>query len=309
MRYLWPRYLPAKPGPHDFFSPLKRGMLSRLSHCTILEDLGGNLQRPVNLIYVPRSYRDDTGLPLTLGGVSSEIYLSTKYNDLDYNYLKRLGVKRINHALFLDHLERVIANFKDFRSRPVEWHLRLAGVLAEVWEDSSNYGNHFKSSRPNIYDAEDSDDDNEEVRVSLDSDFDVVSLPSRSAPIKPKPPAKFSCSKDRVKSLPVVLLRDGQWVAGNTPNLFLPASISMFELPGGMGFFVIDSDAGQDSRRESLYRLFGAKNFDPAHVAKLIVEMHTSAFNPSAIPQADLISQAKFLFTCGWENTNGEAFL
>jgi len=292
LKFVWPRYLPAKLGPSDFFHPLKKQMLVHLSLMKVLEDLTGQPEAPRNLIYVPRTYRDDSGEPLTKGATTSNLYLSTQYDDLDYKYLQRLGVREMDHGLFLDHLEKVIANMNDFIHRPAEWHSRLAGVLAEVWDN--RYASHFKKLDKLAI--------GEEFDESLsDDDFEIDSEPFSSSPL---------AFRARVRALPVVPLRDGRWVSGRTDNLLLAASTSDWELPGGMGLSVIDSTACQDSRRENLYRLFGAKTLEHKRVCQLIVNKHTSPdFKPDAVLRADLISQAKFLYTSGWRNDSGAAFI
>jgi len=275
-------------------------MLRHLSRQAVLEDLNGNLQQSCDLIYVPRTYRDDSGRPLTVTETTSARYLSLEYKDVDYKYLKRLGVRKMEHGLFLDHLEKITSRLDEFKARPSEWHSRLAGVLADVWENSSFIGNHFFGSMSDDSDSE-SDDDDDGSDSSSDSEDEPI-LPS------PSPTLSFSSAKDRVKSLPVIPLRDGRWVPGKTPHIFFPGSSSAWELPGGLGFLVVESNAGKDSRRANLYRLLGVKDSNSTEVSKLIVDTHASStFNPDVVSRADLVSQVKFLYTSGWRNTDGKA--
>ncbi|KAK3323250.1 hypothetical protein B0T19DRAFT_462713 [Cercophora scortea] len=296
LRYDWPRFLPVKLGPPDeFFYPFTRAMLQYLSHREILETLNGDLRQPCRLIYVPRAYRDGSGTPLTAGAPNSEQYLSTKYNDQDFKHVKSLGVKKMDHGLFLDHLERQITTSLDeFKAQPTEWHSRLAVVLAEVWESEGSSsslpsGNHPRPAKRN----DDSSD-------CSDGDYKVISVLGH-----PQAP-----TKKRILSLPVIPLRDGRWVTGTNYNVLFSAATSAPVLPGGMGFMVIDSNASQDSRRANLYRILGAKNFDPKGICKIIIEGHASpSFKPDAVTRADLISQAQFLYRSGWSNNDGEEFL
>ena len=133
LRYVWPRYLPARPVVSDFFSPLKRSILEKLGKESILESWNGQMMQPATLIYVPELFRDNTDTPLALTTDKSVVYLSQKYSHGDYKNLKPLGVVEMDFDRFLNDLKALLVHhFDDFAQKPSEWHSCLAKVLNQA---------------------------------------------------------------------------------------------------------------------------------------------------------------------------------
>lgn len=284
-KFVWPRFLPSFPTSYDFFSPLKTGLLDHLCKVAILSDLNGTMRRPCDLVYVPRTFRDDSGKPLTASSFHDATYLSLDYKDEDYRYFKRLGVKRMDQGMFLAHLQSVIS-CQDFALKPDAWHSRLAAVLADVYEASSSKDFSFKKADLDQYDSDDDHKHNRPLKANY-----KLKNPFRSA-------------KGVVEDLPIIPLRDGRWVPGTTAHVFFPGTSGSWGMPGGLGFLVIEPRVSQDSRRANLYRLLGAKDFDPTEISQVIMDTHASKdFDPRTVSRGDLVSQIKFLYTAGWRRT------
>lgn len=289
-KFVWPRFLPSRPGTADFFSPLKTQLLEHMSRSLVMADLNGTLRRPYELSYVPRNYRDNSGRALTSMPSHDSTYLSSQYCGEDYKYLRRLGVNKMDHGLFLGHVLPITSLPGELASRTMTWHSRLAAVLADVYESSSSENFSFDQT-----DSDHDDSDNEHE----------TSVPLRGG-AKTKNP--FLSARGMVEGLPVIPLRDGSWVSGRTPNVFFPGNADSWEMPGGLGFLVVGPNACQDSRRANLFRLLGVRDFNPTEVSRVIVDTHAAlSFNPNTVTRADLVSQVKFLYTAGWRNTNEEA--
>ena len=137
MRYLWPRFLPAKPLTFNFFASLKSGILERLTREAVTKTWDGNWAVPSSLIFVPSKFRDDSGKPLTMAPGQEDKYLSPKYADDDYEYLKLIGVTEMDDKMFVAELKRYIESAAvDFQRRSSEWHSRLATALTGIRDAS-----------------------------------------------------------------------------------------------------------------------------------------------------------------------------
>ncbi|KAF8849378.1 hypothetical protein BDZ45DRAFT_237480 [Acephala macrosclerotiorum] len=130
LRYTWVRYLPESSGSDIFFEKLKGGIRDTLSVKTIVRAWNESLQRPDKAVYVPEKFRDQNSIPLTLGLKKSHIYLSRNYKEVDFKYLRRLGVREMSYTDFLTDLEDFLKEyFEDFTKKPLEWQSRLARAL------------------------------------------------------------------------------------------------------------------------------------------------------------------------------------
>jgi hypothetical protein len=83
--------------------------------------------------YVPDSFRDSKGVPLTLCETTQHRYLSHRYASSDWPNLQRLGVGRLSMDEFLSDLKILVCNHvEEFRQKPLDWHSWLALVLTPM---------------------------------------------------------------------------------------------------------------------------------------------------------------------------------
>lgn len=307
-RYTWLRYLPPKPVSFDFFSPLKTRLLERLSREPVLESWDEKLRPGSSLTYVPDKYMDHEGVPLTLTPSKHSVYVSQSYSHDDAEQLKLLGVTEMDDTLFLDHLEAIIKYQHDFfKSKPPEWHSRLAMVLVNIWEAPLQ-----AETRRMVYRLRRQDQLRRQERESGGRRrFFGRAI---SDILRPKDPeveeAKDTqVSQERIKKFPIIPLRDGQWVCAANNNIFFPGESEQWELPGGVDLLVVDLNAAKDVPRSNLFRVIGVQDFKVTAITQLIMANHSDqSFDPAKIPQADLISQILFLYTTGWRNKDGKPF-
>jgi hypothetical protein len=122
--------LPESSDSGGFFERLKRGIRDALALKTVLRAWNESPQRPDKAMYVPEKFRDQNGIPLTLGLEKDHVYLSRNYKEADFKYLRRLGVREMSYDDFLtDFRDFLGESFEDFTKKPPEWQSRLAGVL------------------------------------------------------------------------------------------------------------------------------------------------------------------------------------
>jgi hypothetical protein len=133
LRFVWLRYLPEQPLLSDFFSPLKKVILQRLSEEPVLEAWSGEMACPTALIYVPEDFRDTGNIPITLTNDREAVYLSQNYDHADKKYLKLLGVMEMGFDEFIRDLKAFIArDFDQFIQKPADWHACLARTLVKA---------------------------------------------------------------------------------------------------------------------------------------------------------------------------------
>jgi hypothetical protein len=316
LRYTWPRYLPAAPTSYDFFSPLKRGILDALARKPILEAMDGNLKPASTLIYVPEKYLDVDGTPLTFMAHMATKYLTQKYLHSDFEHLKLLQVVEMDDSLFLDHLESIVkTDRRGFTSRPAAWHSRLATVLAHIWETNTDRGIlRIQKKSTGLSNTDSVQGRSNKLFLSMlgrrhlrqrpSSIFSESSRDSGVAEEADVDAAPQHGLKDRIKALPVVKLRGGEWVAASD-GIFLPGDTENWgEIPGGIQVLVVDTEAARDRARANLFRLLGVNDNRVHHIITLIVELHRKDdFDAKDVSRLDLISQMIFLFKAGWSNT------
>ena len=293
LRHMWPRFLPAKPTASDFFSPLKLGILERLSREPILEAWGGKLMPAARLIYVPEKFADDGGIPLTLIPSKHDVYVSQGYKRDDYEHLELLGVAEMDDSQFLDHLEEITEHqHDDFVSRGPEWHSRLAAVLTEIWEApqtairrrASGYlGLSGSKLRRNSLSRRSSSDSLDDCQPNM--------------------------LHEQIMRLPLIRLRDGRWVPGKGNRIFFPGDTEQWEVPGGIGVLVADPDAVKNLSRAHFFGILGVEAFKTDAITRIIISNHhDEATDHSKISRQDLIAQIRFLYTTGWRDMGGKPF-
>jgi hypothetical protein len=301
-RYTWLRYLPSKPVSSDFFSPLKTRLLDRLSREPVLESWDEKLRLGSSLTYVPEKYMDHEGVPLTLTPSKHGVYVSHGYDHDDIEQLKLLSVTEMDDILFLDHLEAIIKYQHDlFKSKSPEWHSRLAMVLVKIWESPIQ-----AETRRMMFRFRRQERESGSRRRFFGKAFSEI-----LRPIDPEAEGAedTQLSRERIKKLPIIPLRDGQYVCAANGNIFFPRESEQWELPGGVNLLVVDSEAARDVPRANLFRVLGVQDINVSRITQLIVTNHSDkSFDPAKIPRVDLISQILFLYTTGWKNLDGKSF-
>jgi hypothetical protein len=297
LRYTWPRFLPSKV-TSSFFSPLESRILDRLAREPTLEAWSKNLLPASKLIYVPGKYMDNDGTPLTLTTSKHNVYISQRYNHDDYEHLKPLNVVGMSDALFLDHLEEITKHQTDyFFTKSSEWHSRLAAVLTEIWE-APQTENRRRISKYR----------------SHDDDYGFSFGGGRSYAFRPRLGESSSSDEpnrthERIKKLPLIQLRDGQWICGEGNTIFFPGDSDSWEIPGGISLLVVDPVVAKELPRAHLFRILGVKDFKIHNITQLIISNHSDkSFDPNTVSRADLISHMHFLYTTGWRNIDGKPF-
>lgn len=301
LRYTWPRFLPAKEAGSDFFSPLKSRILARLASEPTLEAWNEKLLPASQLIYVPGKYMDDDGVPLTITTAKHNVYISQNYSHDDYEHFKALNIVEMGDALFLDHLEEITRHHHaEFVTKPSRWHSRLASVLAEIWEAPQT------ESRRRIFQFSGLLDD-EAPRRPLYGGHSRRSRLSRLGDSGEEDQSRRI--QERMIQLPLIQLRDGQWICGEGNKVFFPGDSESWEIPGGINVLVVDPEAAKDLPRTHLFRILGVKDFKINSITQLIVSNHSDkSFDPSSVSRGDLISHMHFLYTTGWRNIDGKPF-
>jgi hypothetical protein len=294
LRYTWPRFLPAKSTTTDFFTPLKSGILSRLAREPILEAWNKKLSAPSRLVYVPKKYLDKNGEPLTLIPSKETVYLSREYSHDDYDYLKLLDVVEMRDSQFLDDLEHMtsIANQNQhFFRRSPEWHSRLASALAEVWKRSQNESWHGSWNQ---------ETNAQRVGDIADRSFRYSGAYNQTAKTK---------FHERIMKLPLINLRDGNWVCADNNTIFFPGDTDRSEVPGGIDLLVVDPEVAKDLPRKHLMQLLGVTDFKVGNIIQLIIDRQREAhFIAKYLSRVDLISHIHFLYANGWRNMDQTPF-
>ncbi len=92
--------------------------------------------------------------------------------------------------------------------------------------------------------------------------------------------AKVFCNdmetRDRLRTLPIIPLRDGTWVRPDTEHLYFPSKNSLEVVPNGTSVLLVDSDASKDPSRRRFYKYLGIKAYSAKVVCDLILQVHRS---------------------------------
>jgi hypothetical protein len=88
MRYAWVRYLPIWQSQRQATEKFRSTLLERLRESNVLESQSGSSKPPSSLLYVPKDFRDEEDIPITLTRESGHRYLSHHYQDSDFQYLQ-----------------------------------------------------------------------------------------------------------------------------------------------------------------------------------------------------------------------------
>ncbi|KAL8846934.1 MAG: hypothetical protein Q9221_008002 [Calogaya cf. arnoldii] len=128
-RLMWTRYLPGLWTLQDFFAPVD--MVPLLEDSKVLFSHAGELMKPSSLMYVPPRFRfnEHRPVPLIFNGRHA---LSTRYDDCDITFFKRLRIAQLDLKTFVDAL-RHLANVGWPR---IDWHEDLAKILVNINPES-----------------------------------------------------------------------------------------------------------------------------------------------------------------------------
>lgn len=148
MRYAWVRYLPIWQSQRQATEKFRSTLLERLRESNVLESQSGSSKPPSSLLYVPKDFRDEEDIPITLTRESGHRYLSHHYQDSDFQYLQPVGVKELAKAQFLADLkaclaERTASSFPKYlpSQQRADWHSKLAKILLKIatWEELADF--------------------------------------------------------------------------------------------------------------------------------------------------------------------------
>ncbi|KAF5008934.1 hypothetical protein FDECE_4797 [Fusarium decemcellulare] len=103
--------------------------------------------------------------------------------------------------------------------------------------------------------------------------------------------------KEHLLSLPIIPLRDGSWVNARRAHLYLEVGNTEEYVPGGINISIVDRASCEDLDRRRFYEFLGIPAYDPKHVCKLIMELHSGNASSMADRAAeDLVRDAMYLF-------------
>ena len=136
MRYAWVRYIPISQSHRQATEKFRSTLLNRLRESNVLESQFGSSKPPRSLLYVPKCFRDEEDIPITLTRKSGYRYLSNHYQDSDFQYLQPVGVKELIKGQFLADLkvclaDRTASSFVKslLFQQHADWHSSLAKIL------------------------------------------------------------------------------------------------------------------------------------------------------------------------------------
>ncbi|KAF8849225.1 hypothetical protein BDZ45DRAFT_240473 [Acephala macrosclerotiorum] len=137
LRYFWPRYLPTREPLQSFLQPFHHELWKNLEMEPILFSQSGDLTAPKSLTYVPEKYTF-SGAPLTISTKTSSRYLSGRYLESGFEYLKVLGVAEMTEFKFFDELSTMtrLAS-EEFKKKSNAWHSHLASILLTLGPSNS----------------------------------------------------------------------------------------------------------------------------------------------------------------------------
>ena len=140
LRYHWMRYLPAYSITDDFWRTLWIRIRDTLEQTPILESwTGRGLYKPSDLEKLSENFVAEDQTPLLRDIKGAEVYLSPKYEDSDFQILKRLGTTTLHLSKFVDRLDADLRNLAGSKWRVLEnnddWRTRICEVLLSAFVD------------------------------------------------------------------------------------------------------------------------------------------------------------------------------
>jgi hypothetical protein len=80
----------------------------------------------------------------------------------------------------------------------------------------------------------------------------------------------------QLEDIPLIPLRNGQWVTTYQRHVFLEEDTSRAAVPGGLDINLVDADACQDANRKAFFWWLGIMECDQAAVCQLIMQRYNS---------------------------------
>ncbi|KAK0721152.1 hypothetical protein B0H67DRAFT_536144 [Lasiosphaeris hirsuta] len=262
LKYWWPQYLPVQT-MEDFFEPMRKQILSRLSEKPLLESCDSestSLRIPPSLFCISQddraAYLDEDGKPFSLCARNKTRYLSPKYPVWATSALYALQVKVLTAKDFLGDLQLVISTDPvAFQGRGKPWHSQLAKCLAKLATER----NHEK----------------------LISSMDIIPL------------RRSGLRRDTAV----------EWVAAKGRKVFFPQNEGKGSLPipKSIDVNIVDHEVAADYNRRNLFKLLGVKPCDVAVISQVIVDMHSGNDSISMkLSDDELVQHAKYLYLSPW---------
>lgn len=113
----------------------------------------------------------------------------------------------------------------------------------------------------------------------------------------------------RLRSLPIIPLADGKWVAADSGEIFFPFGTADFDIPGGLQLAVVDAQAAADPSREKLFRSLGVGELTRDAVINKIKAVHERSKSlVDSLSRHALVAQIKFLYDTDWKNPKCQEF-
>jgi hypothetical protein len=103
----------------------------------------------------------------------------------------------------------------------------------------------------------------------------------------------------RLSGIPLIPLRDGEWVSSSAEHLFLDAESSNLTVPNGIDIRLVDPEACKDHTRRTFFQWLGIGSCSQEKVCQMIIELHqntTDLNRPREATIKDFVSDAVYLF-------------
>ena len=141
LRYQWMRYLPEDFIADEFWRTLWSLVREKLKQTPLLEPWSGNgLYKPSDLEKLSESFIAEDRNPLLPDLEGSEIYLSPKYTEADFQILKRLGTTTLRLKKFIDRLEADLhvpfGSKWRFMKENADWRTRICKLLSRAFSEN-----------------------------------------------------------------------------------------------------------------------------------------------------------------------------
>ena len=148
LKYQWMRYLPDESIPDSFWGTLGVSIQEKLKETPSLESWNGNrLYKPSELKRLREIHLDKDGHPL-LRDLVDNVYLSPKYEEEDFQILKRLGTSEIDQVDLIVRLAVDIRQDDSLwkqRDNDADWRTRICSLFYNDFAQlSADEQNHLK---------------------------------------------------------------------------------------------------------------------------------------------------------------------
>ena len=112
-----------------------------------------------------------------------------------------------------------------------------------------------------------------------------------------------STVSDRLKSLRLIKLQGGDWMAAQGNTIYFSAEAAQYAVPTGLGLLVVDPDFASESAIRLWYTSLGVTTLGPTDVQAKILALHSRGRAAvSDLSDQDLASHAQYLYLSLWQN-------